>query len=579
MKINIKFYTSVNKKLVWCFFVLLSMVSCNEEFPELLKEEYADESIAGLEEGKVLYIIIDSASGESIRAAAPPNILGLTANSLYTFNGLGEASSVPMTSAMGWANLLTGVESNKHGVLTDDFMDNQLEQYPSFLTLIDEASPDLNTVAFSSSIDFSEHFTKDAKVEETFENDDVQVTQAVVDQLQKSNPDVILAQFHGVENAGDLYGYNNTPEYLNAILEVDDYVGDIMAALKDRPRYKQENWLVVITSNKGGEIDDTSQIVNPFEDPSRNTFTLMYSYRFNSKIIQKPVADDVSYDGFGVKYTYSSNNPVNATLKDPTLFNLGAEGEMTIQMMIKNRVGDYSYPVFLSKREYAFSGPGWQLFLKGDFWTLSSSISYELAGSTVSDGQWHVITVVFIRKEGEESTVKIYTDGVFNEEVSYDYTPNDPLQNNAPLRIGYIPNDGDVLPDLFLTNLQIYDKALTDDDIQGIYCLSEINSSHPFYGSLKGFWPGNESEGRTLHETTGTYGENADFVLSGPFSWRDFSDKSPNVCPPSPDSFYRLVPNSVDVPFQIFQWLGVRIKPDWDLDSRGWSPSYSVIQP
>lgn len=578
MKRNMKTYTKAHTKVFLYLAILLVTLSCNEDFPELLKEEYGDENFVGMESGKVLYILIDGAGGEAIRAAAPPHIMGLTDNALYTFNSLADAFNKPLSSAMGWANLLTGVNAEKHNVVSNDFVDNQLAQYPSFLTLLEQTKPDLNTVAYSSSVSFSENFTQDAEVSEVFENDDAQVAQAVVNELVNNAPDLILAQFHGVESTGDASGYNNNPAYLDAILQVDEYVGTIIEALQSRPKYKQENWMVVITSNIGDNPETPTIAGTPFEDQTRNTFTLMYSERFNAKLIQKPVATDVNYDGYGVRYTYTNNDYVNATLEDPQLFNMGKEGEMTIQFMIKNRVGTYGWPTFLSKREYGFSGPGWNLFLKGDFWAFNSSMSWEMAGGTVSDGLWHVITVVFSRKQDIESKVRIYTDGVFNEEAIYEHTW-DEVTNNIPLRIGRIPSDGDSNPDLLLTNLQIYDKALTDDDIKAIFCLPEVNASHPYYENLRGFWPGNESEGKVIHETLGKLGDNADFILSGPYSWRDFSDNSPNVCPPSPDSFYRLVPNSVDIPFQIFQWLGARIKQDWSLDGKGWTPSYKAIQP
>ena len=63
----------------------------------------------------------------------------------------------------------------------------------------------------------------------------------------------MFGQFSGVAIAGQTYGFDNShPEYKAAILKVDEQIGRIMTALKQRATYAQEDWLVVVTSGKGG---------------------------------------------------------------------------------------------------------------------------------------------------------------------------------------------------------------------------------------------------------------------------------------------------------------------------------------
>ena len=559
--------------------ILSVFTSCNEEVPELLKKDYAPATLAN-GKSKVLYIIIDGASGKAMQVISPPNIIGLTPNSLYSWSGLADPASHKMTNPSGWSNLMTGVEASKHKVVNNDFSGNNLSRYPSLLTLLKQSNPGLRTAAFSSSASFSSHFTTGAQVSQTFENDDAGVKSAVVSELNANDPDLVLAQFHGVEIAGSTTNYrDNNPVYRDAILQTDAYIGEIMAALKARPNFISENWMVVITSNKAGEISST-QPNNPtaYDDEARNVFTLFYSPRFSTKFIQKPLATDIRYSGYAVRYTYAdNNNHVIATLSDPSLFDLGTIGSYTIQFMIKNTYTNQGgWPTVLSKRDRGFSGPGWNIFLSGRNWKINTSISWELEGTTVSDGTWHVITAV-IKRTATENIVKVFTDGKFNAQHINNWVW-DNVSNGAPLRIGRIAGNDNNTPDLLISNLQIYNTALENSDVAALSCLPRIDSSHPFYANLIGYWPGDEAAGAIIKEKTGKYA-NANFQLAGPYSWRDFNEVSPNVCPPSPASYFRLVPNSIDVPFQIFQWMGIQPDVEWSLDGRGWPPVYSIIKP
>lgn len=587
MKTNKKNISIHKRKFCFLFISIFFLsVSCNNEDSEnLLQKNYSNEDFNqndGISaSGKVLFIVIDGVQGETIRATAPTNIMGLTNNSIYSFSGLADASTNRMTQATGWANLLTGVTSDLHQVKSEDFSGNQLDQYPSIVSLMKKVRPELKSALYSTSTLFSQYFSKDFTAASTFNNDNEKIAAAVLNELQNNNSDLVLAQFNKAQKEGDNFGYNST-EYLNAIKEIDTYIGNLVTTLKARPNYKKENWMVVITTSTGGQLSTNESGKDPFVDESRNTFTLLYNYRFNSKIITKPVQSDVKYTGYGVNYTFGDNNYVNASLKNGSLYDFGRNGEMTVQFMIKSKAGNFGYPTFLSKRNAAFGGAGWNMFLEGDYWVINSSMSWQLYGSKISDGQWHVITAVFNRVDkggnGDVNKLTIYTDGVKNAEGGWN-SVNDQMSNTTPLRIGRIPGNGDNRPEVMVTNLQIYNRVFSDDDVASLSCLPIIKDSHPYFDKLIGYWPGDEVDQQVLKERTHKLGDNTDFLLTGGYSWKDFSEVSSNVCPQAPDSFFRLVPNASDISFQTLQWLGVRIYNDWSLDGQGWPPSYRDIQP
>lgn len=60
-----------------------------------------------------------------------------------------------------------------------------------------------------------------------------------------------------------------------------------MKALEARPRYVQENWLVVITSSYGGVYEGNVTPASLYDDPRLNSFMMLYNSRFASKLLQR----------------------------------------------------------------------------------------------------------------------------------------------------------------------------------------------------------------------------------------------------------------------------------------------------
>jgi hypothetical protein len=85
-----------------------------------------------------------------------------------------------------------------------------------------------------------------------------------------------------------------------------------------------------------------------------------------------------------------------------------------------------------------------------------------------------------------------------------------------------------------------------------------------------------EGSGNLLKEKTG---KGADLLVGANGDWENFSDLSPALCPDINTSFFTMVPNNVDIPFEIYQWMSITIPASWKLDGRSWNPVYSDIKP
>jgi len=569
--------------ILWAVYCLIN--SCNKTVQNLLPSQYPNDSAAYSDKRKVLYITIDGLSGDMLQTLQPKNLIALTHNALFCYNGLSDNGSTTLSLATAWANQMTGVSVAKHQVTNDDFTGDSLSKFPSFIDLLKSARPQTRTTAFSSSDEFLQHFGKSADVKASFSGNDSLAAAAAEKSLKQDSSDLVVVQLHAPDSVGNVYGYNNSL-YTDAIMRTDNYVGGIVSALQSRPDYLNENWLVIITSSIG-----TPQIKlasNPFTDSSRNIFAIFYNARFSSSFLAKPDVTQLPYTGASPYYTYTSGNFVNATLGNSYAYNFGSNGGHTIQFLMKSKAtgstGGYR-PSMISKRTSDFSGNGWDIYMTGTGWGFTSSVAPDAItpsgnnGINIEDGLWHALTAVVTMNNGI-NTVKIYTDGVFN--ISTQGTnATSIIDNNMPLKIGRYGTSSYGTSKLLVTNLQIYDTAFSDEDVANYALVTSIDNTNPYYNNLIGYWPSDEQGSDTLTERTHHLVDSTglDFTLSGPWAWQQFSDLTGYLRVPITPTLYKLVPEGNDVAFQIFQWIGIPVQTNWELDGTGWAPSYSSVLP
>lgn len=548
----------------------VALVSCNDEFKNQLKQDYPDD-LAGQssKNSKVLFVIVDGLRGDAIQnlsVARISAITQMTKNSVYSWAALTDYKTTKLSKENGWANLMTGVTDDKHGVSTAGFGGNHLDQYPSFIARINE-STDFNTAVFSTSADFQANFAAQAQVKVN-SADDVGAKNLAVDALKKGDEKLVVVQLSGLDEIGKLNDYDwNTAAYANGVTQVDTYINELKNAVESRANYSKENWLIVVSSGKGG-IENSVTLPTVYEDASRNTFTLFYNSKFSSKIIPKPI-DGIPYIDYGVRF----KGPLaKGKLADASKYNFGSKPNKTVQLLFKQPAGGYGYATILGKKLENLGGGGWNIFCVGNGFELRAAnmTTAFIAGGVISDGDWHTITVVF---DGANLQVKTYVDGVKMATGIMNATN---IDNIYPLNIGQLITNTNGNTNSFIANVQIYDMAFSDIDVGNYSCRTLIDETHPYFNKLIGYWRGNQNGKNFIKEETGT---GNDFILEGPYSWDSFNDISANICPPVSDAFYGLVPNSVDVPFQILSWLGIQMPQKWGLDGKIWTASYNTIKP
>jgi len=70
-------------------------------------------------------------------------------------------------------------------------------------------------------------------------------------------PDIVLSIYERPDEAGHAYGYgNDAPEYVKAVRSCDKDAYDIIKTIQARESYSAEDWLIIITSDHGGQGKD-----------------------------------------------------------------------------------------------------------------------------------------------------------------------------------------------------------------------------------------------------------------------------------------------------------------------------------
>jgi len=617
-------------KLFGVSLFVLTLAACNHSFDKVVPPSPGSNTTAVFKTPKVLYIIADGARGTQVRDADIPNLKTLIPNAIYSWNSLADATNT--TDAANWADMITGVKKEKHNVLTEDFAGNALATYPSIFQRIKSVRPTLRMAAFSASTAFKTNLTGGMDVSESFTSDDAVKTR-MVNFLATDTASLILGEFAGIEAAGNSVplGFDNTvtvnPAYKAAIGTFDTQVGAILAAIKARATYSKENWMIIITSNKGGAatILPAQNDRTIFSNPVANTFTIIYNAGYNPTFIAKPFVGN-SYVGNSVRFLgYPERGVAQASPALSPNFNFGDTSDFTISVKVKKHVnpvtisrGDYYYqwPGFMGKRGQAngtdansvtpttgwgnSNSAGWDFCLYQNDWRffLSGINGFkggvELRGMPFTGDSWHDLTAVVEKKPDGHAYVRLYTDGVLgiiNQGYSipapytspYDLNRNGAngrkdvnLDNSSVLRVGYTPGEMDGGTggatfgkiDVELKELKIFKVAIPDAIVTQYACDQSIDVSHPYFSYLIGYWPMDEGTG-TVIKDKGPVG--ADLTLSqnstNGYRWQPFQDL---ICSPIASNLALLVPKNSDIPTQILSWFNIARQSTWSLDGKVW---------
>ncbi|WP_288376004.1 LamG-like jellyroll fold domain-containing protein [uncultured Chryseobacterium sp.] len=438
---------------------------------------------------KFFLSVFDGCRADVMMSTPTPNIQNLISQSIYSIDGLCAATT---WSGNGWSTMLTGVWHTKHNVQDNNFTSPNYVNYPDFLTRAETYNPALRTISLAHWSPINDKIIKTEDVKTNLSTD-LAVKNAAVNALQNDNPDILFVDFDDVDHAGHSYGFSSTvSQYVNSIKTTDTYIGEIVAAMKNRPSYSNEDWLVVLTTDHGA-IESSHGGGNLTE---RNIFTVYSNPGFTPQQISKTVLESNT--------TFNQLNFPAGTYAKPasqTPFNFGANQDFTIEFWVKPNAAYSSDPVMISNKNWAngknkgfvFSGYSGQTFKMniGD-----GTNRIDLVGGKVETNKWKHIAASFDR----DGLVTLYEDGVPVTFAKMNTIGN--IDSGLPLTLN---QDGTNAYGINLAasykDVRIWKSALPNDVIVN-WANQDITPSHPYYAQLVANWKCNATSGNTLTDSS-----------------------------------------------------------------------------
>lgn len=209
---------------------------------------------------KVLLVGIDGVRPDLLQEAETPHLDALAAAGFLCNAGM----RMPTISGPGWSNILTGVWPENHGVYGNDFAGKNYDAYPDFLTRIERVRPALSTLAVADwpplvsgagggpligdRVDAKILFNADQIG--SYADADARSAQTAAHVLSVQNTDAAFVYLGNPDVVAHEVGALD-PAYRQALETADAHVGQLIAAIKSRSTYTQEDWLILVSTDHG----------------------------------------------------------------------------------------------------------------------------------------------------------------------------------------------------------------------------------------------------------------------------------------------------------------------------------------
>lgn len=261
-----------------------------------------------------------------------------------------------------WTGVLTGVWSETAGVINNVFTPWTYDTWPTVFNQLETYDPTIETttianwsviaqIAGAGSIP-SDTILYYPKINDSWLDTDDAVGAASVDAILNTAagvPSFQFTYFVGVDETGHEFGGSGTPEYAEALRNVDQNIGDIIAAVDAWELANPgEEWTVIVTTDHGQAAHRPGFIVHGFQSPPETTtFVIANGDGFvpgavNNTYLNIDVTPTVT-QMFGIApEPYSEGKPlIDRSASDylPIL-----PGQDALHLALSDVIGMYGYP-------------------------------------------------------------------------------------------------------------------------------------------------------------------------------------------------------------------------------------------
>ncbi|AKU18645.1 nucleotide pyrophosphatase [Luteipulveratus mongoliensis] len=391
-------------------------------------------------------------------AANAPRINGLIKSGYGSPTSLYANPMAPTSSGPGWGTNATGVWPDKHKITSNDFPGNDLKTYPDFLTRLERVDPAFTTYAatdwaplgqqssggpiFSDAIDRKYSLDGDT---DGYPVTDPKIATDAANHISKNAPRASFVYFGNVDEAGHEHG-GASPEYAQAVRTADAQVGKVIDAIKTRPRFAQEKWQFIVTTDHG-HTDAGGHGGSSVEERTSFIVASGAGIPATGTPAIRPKNVDVAatvFQHLGVKPPASwglDGRPINAVSRDPFDTMIGSLGARVDETGVPADVRGWTHSVptgwSIDNSAMGTGGvtewQGWSL-TTDEFWTRAAP-DQQRESNVRSRG-------VFAVADSDEWSDKA-TSGPFNSAL---VTPAYDVRGRAAVSLGFVSHylkDGD----------------------------------------------------------------------------------------------------------------------------------------
>jgi predicted AlkP superfamily pyrophosphatase or phosphodiesterase len=208
---------------------------------------------------RVLVIGVDGVRLDVLRTAATPHLDAIAAGGFLAPVRIDDGT--PTWSGPCWATVVTGVSVAKHNVLHNVFTGHRLADHPDFLTLASLAGKrtylsvgswePLATTACGGPLFGAPDRVTFTSFGHDCERGDEAATVDAERELAApgADYDVAFVYLGDVDETGHRVGVG--AEYTAAVERADARIGRLVATLRTRPSYAEEQWTVIVVTDHG----------------------------------------------------------------------------------------------------------------------------------------------------------------------------------------------------------------------------------------------------------------------------------------------------------------------------------------
>lgn len=504
--IHFSFNSNIGKLAGWrskilpCYNLLLGLVFCLAGLSSCTKYESPASIAGGLVKAdslgltltrKLLWVNIDGARGTIVKemsdAGELPNITALLPHAKYTFKGIsdsgygvpGESYSSSGEDPLTWSSMLTGVNGYLHFIHDGSYMsdyqigDNgglyqKVSFFPTIVQYLAEQNAKLHVSVVTPFANLNKYLGDAYAVKTT--NGDEETQTELLEQLEKKEYQLTIASFKEVWDAGKKGGFTaDNAEYVAAIKKVDEYIGKLKETIEARPHPDYEDWMIILTSNRGGLADGEHQ---GYSDADRDIFGVFYydhytPYEMKGSTIEAPL--------------FASTDKLYGQIAD-TLGNFSVKGKsLALEFNLK----------MMPKSDGTYTGNNWDKILGKNLWgayrqrnTIVSYIDYRLYEKAITasnDNIWHAFFFPYTNQNGTIRGASSY-DG--NRLLVAEGTQPE-KEDSSYFYVGqrYFPNVYSV------STIRIWDSDLDDPTVTALASkIGKVDPNDKNYGHLLGEW-------------------------------------------------------------------------------------------